>query len=789
MCVCSKKWHDNHNFKSDGQGIIYMIRFYCVLMVGLLLGHAQAQEMSVLEGVVLGKSSPLSGANVAVIMGQDTLSAVTGNDGTYRIERIRAGAHRLEASHVAYQKAVENGFVFVGGQNHRWDVTLVARELTLDEIVVNPGSFSVMEDDPVAPRGLSRAEIKAIPAVTDDIFRTVERLPGVSGGDFLARFTVRGGDYDQVLVTLDGLELFEPFHLKDLGGGVLSIIDSEVVGGLDMMTGGFSADFGNRQSAVLQMRSRRPEEGMRASFSAGIMNARLLADGANEKWGFLVSARRGYADIMVEKIDPERDFNPEYYDIFSKVTYNGGKHQFGAQVLWASDTGGFTQVDGDHLESAYGNGYTWLTWNAFLGSGFVVRTLPYYGRITSDREGTLFNAEDSADELVDDIRTTSLYGVKSDAKWQWHEKHITRFGGELRWLKSDYDYRRQEGRLTTHVGASRYGVVYDDVHVDVTPEGWQNSVYLSHKWRLHDQLTADFGGRFDRHTYTNDEVWSPRAGLALALDEKTMLRTAWGRYYQAQHIGALDVHNGVQTFQPSARATHYVVGVERMMANDILARVEAYHKAYDKTWSRYENLNQNHTTDPLPDVVEGWTQVFPVTGKARGIEFYVKRDTGLGWNWWATYALTSTRETFATGVGDPKFQGETFPRAFDQAHSLSFDLIYRPVSDWFVGAAWQFRSGWPHTPLVLEERPDGSQRFVFGNFYSEQYPLYHRLDVKVTHWAEYNSWKLVFGLGMSNIYGRTNVRHYSYFEQEGRLRRLIEGWLPALPFASVSAEF
>lgn len=764
--------------------------FYAiVLWLGVGVGFVEAQETSVLEGVVRGKEGVLSGANISVIAGADTLSAITGEDGVYRIVRIVPGTHRVEASHVAYQRAFQDDVVFVAGQIQRWDVTLVARSLSLDEIVVNPGSFSVMEDDPVAPRGLTRAEIKAIPAVTDDIFRTVERLPGVSGGDFLARFTVRGGDYDQVLVTLDGLELFEPFHLKDLGGGVLSIIDSEVVGGLDMMTGGFSADFGNRQSAVLQMRSRRPEEGFRASVSAGIMNARLLADGAGEKWGFLMSARRGYADIMVEKIDPERDFNPEYYDIFSKVTYNGGNHRFGAQVLWASDSGGFTQVDGDHLESSYGNGYTWLTWDAVLGSGLVIRTLPYYGRITGDREATLFNAEDSADELVDDIRTTSLYGVKSDAKWQWHEKHITRFGGEVRWLKSDYDYRRQENRLTEHVGAGRFGVVYDAQAVDVTPEGWQNSVYMSHKWRLHEKVTADFGGRFDRHTYTDDAVWSPRAGLALALDEKTMLRTAWGRYYQAQHIGSLDVHNGVQTFQPAARATHYVVGLERMLGDDVIARVEAYQKEYGRVWSRFENLNQNHTTDPLPDVVDGWVEVFPVTGTARGIELYVKRDTGLGLNWWATYALTSTRETFAMGLGDPKFQGQTLPRAFDQTHSLSFDIIYRPVSDWFVGAAWQFRSGWPHTPLILEDRPNGAQRFVYGDYYSATYPMYHRLDVKVTHWAEYDSWKLVFGLGMSNIYGRTNVRHYSYFVQDGRLRRLVEGWLPALPFVSVSAEF
>jgi len=222
----------------------------------------------------------------------------------------------------------------------------------------------------------------------------------------------------------------------------------------------------------------------------------------------------------------------------------------------------------------------------------------------------------------------------------------------------------------------------------------------------------------------------------------------------------------------------------------VLARVEAYHKAYDQMWWRYENLNQNHTTDPLPDVVEGWVPIYPETGTARGIEVYVKRDTGKGLNWWASYALTSTRETYAVGPGDPGFQGQTFPRAFDETHSVSFDLIYRPVSDWFVGLAWQFRSGWPHTPLKMEfPGDDGPPRLVYGDLYSETYPVYHRLDVKVTHWAEYDSWRLVFGLGMSNIYGRNNVRHYSYFIEQDRLRRLHEPWLPALPFFSVSAEF
>ena len=322
-------------------------------------------------------------------------------------------------------------------------------------------------------------------------------------------------------------------------------------------------------------------------------------------------------------------------------------------------------------------------------------------------------------------------------------------------------------------------------------------LYASDKWRLFGPVTTDVGVRYDRHSHTGEGRTSPRVGLALWLDDRTVLRTGWGKYYQAEDVSGLDVRNGIDRFQTSAVATHYVAGIERQLGPGFQARLEGYHKAYRQVWSRFENLDQSHTIDPLPELAGGWVQVFPRVGTARGVEVYLKRDTGTGLNWWASYALTTTRETYDTQQGHPDFRGQEFPRRFDQLHSFSFDLIYRPVSNWFLGVAWQVRSGWPYTPMELleESRPNTPFQsgplysLEYGGFYSQTYPLYHRLDVKLTHWRAYPNWRLMFALGMSNLYGRENVRRYSYFVAEDRLGRRTESWLPPLPVFSVSAEF
>lgn len=142
----------------------------------------------------------------------------------------------------------------------------------LEEIVVTPSHTRIVAEQPEPRQSLGREEIRQIPHLADDLYRAVKQLPGAAGSDASATLNIRGGNADEVLVVLDGLELYEPFHLKGFLN-VFSTIDSGAVGGVDLMTGGFPAEYGDRMSGVMDITTRAPAKPSATSVALGTLHA------------------------------------------------------------------------------------------------------------------------------------------------------------------------------------------------------------------------------------------------------------------------------------------------------------------------------------------------------------------------------------------------------------------------------------------------------------------------------------------------------------------------------------
>ncbi len=128
----------------------------------------------------------------------------------------------------------------------------------LSAVVVTASRYALAMDVPDVHTFLTQSEVESLPRLADDALKAVHRLPGAASNGLAGLAHMRGGDASETAVLFDGLPLYEPFHLRMLQGPT-SVLDERVVGGLDVYAGGFTAEYGDRMSAVIDARSVRPD--------------------------------------------------------------------------------------------------------------------------------------------------------------------------------------------------------------------------------------------------------------------------------------------------------------------------------------------------------------------------------------------------------------------------------------------------------------------------------------------------------------------------------------------------
>ena len=741
-----------------------------------------------IQGIVFDAESgePLIGANVIIV--GTSIGAAADANGAFEIRDVPAGMHMLEASMLSFE-SIRNEIQVQTGEVSRVEFSLETAAISLSEVVVTPGRFTVMQAEPTVTQTLSREEIQSLPQLGEDVYRAVSRLPGLSSNDYSSAFNIRGGQNREVLVQLDGLELYEPFHLKDIGGGALSILDVEAIGGIDMMTGAFPVEYGDRMSGVFNISSHSPAaENSRTSLGLSFTNVRFLTEGryAGDRGEWLVLARRGYLDLILELIDDGGGFSPTYYDIFAKTKYRfNDRHSLSVNILQAGDDLTLEDDDGFTADTRYGSSYLWLNWGAIWGKRLHAQTVASVGKLNWDRVGRdIFTRFDLEDFRVDDERDFTYVGLKQDWTYDLSQNHLLKAGYDLKWLDAGYDYTSRYS-TSTRLEGEEFIVEYDSASVMLEPDGAEFAAYLSHRMRFWQPLTVEWGLRYDAVSWADDNLLSPRINLAFALGKRTALRLGWGYFYQSQGIQEIDVQDGENRFYPAERAEHRVIGIEHAFPNSLNVRIEAYQKELSALRPRYVNLFPDNT-DFFPEVYDDRIRIHPTDGEAVGIEFLLRQTASSVFDWSATYSVSRVEDEFA---------GLTVPRNFDQRHTIYLDATYRPSTKWRMHFSWQYHSGWPFTDLAFEkvDQPDGSFNIntITGEIYGARFPTFHRMDIRVSRYFELKRSRLSAFLEVSNLYNRANPRVYFYNVNVNDAGRLIvnrgqDEWLPRLPTIGIS---
>jgi hypothetical protein len=721
------------------------------------------------------------------------VSARSTDDGRFQLAPVAPGRYAVRVTRIGYQPVTIEDVKFPEDvEGAPLSVVMRRGSVALSEVIVTPGHFGLLQTGLAGGQSLSRETLETIPQLGEDIYRAVSRLPGVSADDFSAKFSVRGGSGDELYVSLDGLELVEPFHLKDVGGA-FSIIDIQTLGTASLSTGGFSAEYGDRLTGVFTLKTSDPRtDGVHGSVGVSAMNARATMQGgfAGGKGGWLVSARPGYLDVALKFTEIADSIQPRYYDLFAKAQYDlprGGR--IAMHVLRAGDSFRFLKKDEPNIFSSYGSSYGWLTWdNAMIGGRLRMQTVASAGALAWQRHGENYATTGAQTAEIDDSRSLDRVGFRQDWTLDVTPRLLFKWGADAKRETAAYDYYRLLG--TRQADGTRAGR-NDSVSTQVAPRADKLALYFAPRVQVFSSLTVEAGARLDRSTLTDESIVSPRLNVSWQPRERTVVRAAWGGYSQSQPLFSLQAEDGVTSFAPAERAEQRTIGVEHSMRNGIVARVETYEKRLTHARGRYANLGGDLWL--FPELLWDRKLIDRTAGLDRGVEHQLARSDAERMDWSLGYALSKSTDVV---------EGRTVPRAFDQRHAIHGDWSLHPRNDsWRLSVGGLWHSGWPYTPtnLSVDTVTNTPTKFAIstwrtpGELNSARLRSYHRVDVRWTKYFHTRSGRLaVFG-EVYNLFGTVNPRGYwRDATVDGRKVTLTTGEInqwPRLPVAGFSWQF
>lgn len=736
------------------------------------------RRTSEVRGRVLANETETPVANALVRLGDSTLAVRSRADGSFQLPDAPVESQMLVVQAEGFATTrVENLRLRPGRELDLGEIRLAAGEdlqsleaivvnatelggtgppaLLLEEVVVTPSRFGIDEERGLIAATLTESDLLALPQVGEDLYRAISHLPGLAADDMTARFWVRGAPHDQVLARLDGVDLVEPFHMRDTDGS-LSILDLETISRLELYTGGFTTEFGNRLAGVLTMETdRHMRREPRNTVALSLTGARVASRGSTptgrSRW--LLSARTGFPQVAlrVRDADTATELEPRYYDVFAKVETNlTPDHTLAVHLLHADDRMNFDEEARARLRSRYGSDYLWMRWQGDFGPvrGEAVFS---HAQLAWSRDATGLINNWYAMEVKDerDLRLTSL---RQDWTAKWHPAVLWRTGLELTTGHAAYDYAGFREVLVP--GDQGYFKTRRPRNLVARPSGESWGGYFAVRLQPSTAWTVEPGVRYDGNNVADDADVSPRLNAAWTRGATTA-RMGWGVYHQAQALHRLPVPDGETTLQRSERAEHRVVSFERRLAEKVNLRLEAYERTVKRPQAHWESVIE--TLEAAPEQGYDRVRIEPVRQRARGVELIVERRGGsLAWS--ASYSLARSEETLRSGV--------TIPRARDQRHTLYLDVTYTPNPRWQFSAAWQQHTGWPTTEQDFRTVPYSEGGIVVQGEprtpFSDRLPSYQRLDFRVQRRFQLKRGTLRVYLDVFNLLDRDNLLSYGH---------------------------
>ena len=718
-----------------------------------------------------GSGETLTGATV-YISGLQT-GGISNQYGFYSITLPR-GIHPIEFSFIGYETLSVDVDV---QKNHTLNISLKDISQNLNEVIVS----GTRRDRNVEGIEMSRESIpvqmvKKLPSFMGetDVLKTITLLPGIqNGGEGSSGLYVRGGGPDQNLLILDEAPVYNASHLM----GFFSVFNSDAIKDMEVYKGGIPAQYGGKASSVIDIRMK---EGHISEYhgQAGIGNisSRLTLEGPviKDKWSFIVSGRRTYADVVgrMAGIEQLKENQLYFYDLNLKTNIRFSDKN---RLFISAYTGDDYFKLGESLYMKWGNITTTARWNHIFGNRLFSNTSLIYSKYRYNL-GVPGNTADQFDwnSLIEDLN------FKEDFTWYVNSSNKVNFGINI--IKHHFE----PGNIDTRGNSFFEPLKLTDYNAI------NGAVYASSEQMIGPLLTIKYGlrlsvfqqtGEGKVRTYQNPEApatgeiisettygrWErigspyihpePRISMKLTTGSNSSVKASWNRMVQNVHlISNTNSPTPLDIWLPTSKYIKPLISDQaaagyfmNFAQNAFETSVEVYYKNTQNVLDFRDGaqlfLNENMETELLRG-----------KGYAYGLEFLLKKQEGKVTGWLG-YTLARTMRK-VPGINE----GRAYPSTYDRTHDVSFVLNYDLNQQLSMAANWVYSTGNPVTFPAAKYEVQGNTFFYYPERNSHRIPDYHRLDCSVTWNPKKNVTRKVkrsLNVSLYNVYARRNA--YSVF--------------------------
>ena len=530
--------------------------------------------------------------------------------------------------------------------------------------------------------------VEAVTLGEADLFRAMQRLPGVSTVDeYSAELWTRGASFDDLRIYVDEIPLFNPLHAI----GAFGAVNPDAVGAALLHPGMQPANFEGGSAGTLELRTRRgADDEVDGVGEVSLASARVALDGARRDGGraFMIAARRTYLDVLTRVLESVFDVKDakmpyDFFDVAARYDWRlGAETALEASSLIQSDA-----LTGSIPDITHNTRARW-------GSGIAQVTLltPMLGRATHHTLGVssfrsrVYLVEDEDTELNapsgepsrNVLSLVTLRGALDPAAANgWRAGYeVTAEGLSYEGPATRPSLKPRTPEDTTHIDGSNVRV----------------ALWSARRWDF-GAVTIDGGLRIDGGTAALDTEairlaprfavrWQPVATTSFSL----ALARSW-QYEQA--IAASGPNAGLSNFTsarvwlvagdslPVMRNDMATVGVEQWLGERWLAGATA--------WVR-SRTGVAHP-DPVPGLDVDRPAFVVGSADAHGVDVSLRRLSG---RWTAAFGYTY-------GVANASAVGLDFPADADQRHVVDVTSMMRLGRGWALSGAYTYASGAPYT--------------------------------------------------------------------------------------------